>query len=169
MSVIQKKVCMLGDFAVGKTSLVRRFVEGRFDERYLSTIGVTISRKTVSLSPDHVLHLIIWDLAGGDEWIYTNHGYLRGAAGGFLVCDATRPATLKHIHLYAQQLRQANPGASLVMAVNKSDLGFDAPELEAHLGQLSAQLNIPYWLTSAKTGDGVEALFQALALSLEKV
>ena len=66
MHTVQKKVCLLGDFAVGKTSLIRRFVEGRFDDRYLSTIGVKISRKTVTRA-DHLLNLLIWDLAGGDE------------------------------------------------------------------------------------------------------
>ncbi len=169
MSVIQKKICMLGDFAVGKTSLVRRFVEGRFDDRYLSTIGVTISRKTIVREGVHILNLIIWDLAGGDEWIHTNHGYMRGAAGALLVCDATRPATFKHAALYVGQIRQMNPSAGLVLAVNKSDLDFDAPTLEAQMRQVGAELDIPYGFTSAKTGQGVEGLFHILAASLEKV
>ncbi|MBK8429800.1 MAG: hypothetical protein IPL28_00260 [Chloroflexi bacterium] len=64
MNTIQKKVCLLGDFAVGKTSLVRRFVEGRFDDRYLSTIGVKISRKTITRA-EYILNLLVWDLGRG--------------------------------------------------------------------------------------------------------
>ena len=68
MRTVQKKVCMLGDFAVGKTSTVQRFVEGIFDDRYLSTIGVKINRKQLTVD-DYVATLLIWDLAGGDDFV----------------------------------------------------------------------------------------------------
>jgi GTPase SAR1 family protein len=71
--VIQAKICLLGDFAVGKTSLVRQFVEGRFDEKYLSTIGVKVSRKIVS-RPNLELHFLLWDLAGRERFTrYENY------------------------------------------------------------------------------------------------
>ncbi len=99
MNEIQKKVCLLGDFAVGKTSLVRRFVEGRFDDKYLSTIGVKISRKTLA-RPYGALHLIVWDLAGGEEF-GAESSYLRGAAGALIVGDLTRRETLESFERYA--------------------------------------------------------------------
>ena len=89
MSAVQKKVCLLGDFAVGKTSLIRRYVEDRFDDKYLSTIGVKISRKIVQ-RPDYALTLLIWDLAGGDDINQLSRRYLLGAVGAILVCDLTR-------------------------------------------------------------------------------
>ena len=119
MSVIQKKVCLLGEFAVGKTSLIRRFVEGKFEEKYLSTIGVAVSRKSVQLD-DYTVKLLIWDLAGGDD--YTNSSYLLGAAGGIIVCDLTRIDTLNALTIYHRQLRLANPKAQIVLIANKVDL-----------------------------------------------
>ncbi len=67
MTAIQRKVCLLGDYSVGKTSLVRRFVEGQFDDKYLSTIGVRISRRTM-VRADKEINLLIWDLAGAQEF-----------------------------------------------------------------------------------------------------
>lgn len=93
MKVVQRKVCLLGDFAVGKTSLVRRFVDNRFDDKYLSSIGVKVSRKTLNRS-DHTLNLLIWDLVGGNEFSRREIGYLVGAAGALLVCDLTRLETV---------------------------------------------------------------------------
>lgn len=88
MKVVQKKVCLLGDFAVGKTSLVRRFVEGHFEDKYLSTIGVKVARK--SLDRDETkLNLLIWDLVGGNEFSRSETGYLLGTAGALVVCDLT--------------------------------------------------------------------------------
>lgn len=166
MKVIQKKVCLLGDFAVGKTSLVRQFVEGRFDDRYLSTIGVKISRKTL-IRPNHQLNLLLWDLAGSEEYDDTESGYLRGAAGALLVCDLTREATLPSLARYAYQLRRMTPTAKLVVLANKADLADQRRiELEA-LHNTAVELNTRYFLTSAKTGENVEDAFAYLADLLE--
>src|SRR5512147_1281675 len=113
MTVIQKKVCLLGDFAVGKTSLVRRYVEGRFDDKYLSTIGVKISRKTLARSTG-TLNLLIWDLAGSDEFNTIAPSYLRGAAGALIVCDLTRPETLKVFAQYAEMLHSQAANVPLI-------------------------------------------------------
>lgn len=162
MKVIQKKVCLLGDFAVGKTSLVRRFIEDRFDDRYLSTIGVKISRKTIS-RPTHNLNLLLWDLAGSEEYSDTQSGYLRGAAGALLVCDLTREATLPSLARYATQLRQLTPTAQLVVLANKADLTSERRIELATLQDITNQLDTQYFLTSAKTGDNVEEAFNYLA------
>jgi small GTP-binding protein len=162
MSVIQKKVCLLGDFAVGKTSLVRRFVEGRFDDRYLSTIGVKISRKSL-IRPDHTVNLLVWDLAGGDEHNDNGTGYLRGAAGALIVCDLTRRETMAGLTRYTQQVRLVNPTAQIVLLANKVDLTEERQISAAELDHLASQLACPVLHTSAKTGQGVAEGFEQLA------
>lgn len=165
MHTVQKKVCLLGDFAVGKTSLIRRFVEGRFDDRYLSTIGVKISRKTVTRA-DHLLNLLIWDLAGGDEFSLQS-SYLRGAAGALIACDLTRASTLAAFDRYTEQLWALNPGAPVVFIGNKVDLVAERAITDAELLAASQRLGGPCVRTSAKTGEQVEAAFALLAEQLE--
>ena len=162
MPVIQKKICLLGEFAVGKTSLVRRFVEGRFDDKYLSTIGVKISRKTIE-HQDTILKLLIWDLAGGEDFSRMGPSYLQGSAGALIVGDLTRPDTLTTWVAHAKQIRAINPKAVLVFAANKADLVDERRVNEADLLASSQFLGGAYRLTSAKTGEGVEAAFTALA------
>lgn len=162
MAVIQKKVCLLGDFAVGKTSLVRRFVEGRFDDKYLSTIGVKISRRTLTIETNTV-NLLLWDLAGGDEFSAVENGYLRGAAGALIVCDLTRRDTITSYQRYSQQLRAASPAAVVAFLANKVDLTAQRAISDDELDALCLHLDGPCYQTSAKTGQGVEAAFATLA------
>ena len=90
--MIQKKVCMLGGFAVGKTSLVARFVSSLFSEKYLSTVGVKVDKKAVHVDGRDVT-LMIWDIYGQDEFQTVQHSQLRGMAGYLLVIDGTRRGT----------------------------------------------------------------------------
>lgn len=163
---INKKVCLLGDFAVGKTSLVRRFVYDRFEDKYLSTIGVKVSRKPMVLSHhDQLVDLgiILWDIAGTREFDQMRASYLRGAAGVVLVCDLTRPDTFQHLPSYCDDLHQICPAAQLILAANKTDLvdqlRLSPSEVEAY----AAERQIHYFLTSARSGDQVETLFRELA------
>lgn len=164
--VVQKKICLLGDFAVGKTSLIRRFVEGRFDDRYLSTIGVKISRKPMEMA-DFTLNLLIWDLAGGDDFSKTGASYLRGAVAALIVCDLTRPDTLAGFAYYADQMRQINPGTSLLFAGNKADLAEERAITAEELHTISQELGGTYLDTSAKTGHQVELAFDLLAQQIK--
>ena len=171
VSSLSKKVCLLGDFAVGKTSLVRRFVYDLFDDKYISTMGVKVSRKVVSLPRgEDVLELtmMLWDLAGGEEFDRVRTSYLRGAAGAVVVCDLTRPETLEALQTYADELWAVSPGAYVIVAANKHDLvealasegqAWTSPE---QVEAAAADLGAAWHLTSAKTGEGVEALFQHL-------
>lgn len=162
MPPIQKKVCLLGDFAVGKTSLIRRLVEGKFEDKYLSTIGTKISRKTVQVN-NRQLNMLIWDLAGGEQFEKMTHSYYRGAAGAIIVYDVTRPETQESILSYAQSFLDVNPQAVLMLAGNKIDLIEEtAVSLEA-LAALAKYYHASYLLTSAKTGQSVEHLFLMLA------
>ena len=165
MTVIQKKVCLLGDFGVGKTSLVRRFVEGHFDDKYLSTIGVRISRKTLQRSSG-TLNLLLWDLAGAQEF-NTQSSYLVGVAAALIVCDLTRRETLASYTKYVQQVRAVSPVAPLVFVGNKADLTAEREITEEELRGYSETLGGDYVLASAKTGEGVEPAFELLAEKVE--
>jgi small GTP-binding protein len=169
---LQKKVCLLGDFAVGKTSLVRRSVEGRFDERYLSTIGVKVDRKELHLAPLQEggspleLTLMLWDLAGGPEFSPVAPSYYRGAAGAILTCDLTRSETLAGLGRYVRGFLAVNPTARLVMAANKVDLLEERHLSDQELDRAAVMYQVPLFLTSAKTGERVEEMFQQLGLLL---
>src|SRR5690349_3217080 len=90
---MQKKICLLGTYAVGKSSLTERFVKSIFSHRYHTTVGVHIQKKTVDVDGEPI-DLIVWDLAGEDEFVSLRTAYLRGAGGYVLVADGTRPNTL---------------------------------------------------------------------------
>lgn len=161
-----KKICLLGEFAVGKTSLVRRFVYDRFDDKYLSTIGVKVSRKTVSVMQDDAnidITMLLWDLAGGEKFDQLRTTYMRGSSGALLVCDLTRADTLHQLERYASEMRNVNPDARFVIAANKMDVP-DQHQLTLEDVQLAAtKLGISYYLTSAKVGEQVTIAFRQLA------
>lgn len=166
---LNKKICLLGDFAVGKTSLVRRFVYSMFDDRYISTIGVKVSRKTLTIPHGTQavdLTLLIWDLAGSEEFNRMQSSYLRGAAGAVLVWDLTRPETILRIKTYHQNLLEINPQARFVLAGNKADLVAAPGLLDQELERFSQAHGIPVFLTSAKTGENVEEAFVTLGALL---
>ncbi len=160
-----RKICILGDFAVGKTSLVQRFVNNQFSDRYLTTLGVKVDTKQVALEDGRALKLAIWDVAGTDAPTQLFLRYARGAAGYLLVADRTRPETLDA----CVRLRDAVAGAvrplPYVFLGNKSDL-VD----QCRLQLVSAQSRLPDaldWLeTSALTGEGVELAFRRLAAGM---
>ena len=169
MIALSKKICLLGDYAVGKTSLVRRFVYNLFDDKYLSTIGVKVSRKIIVLpGKDDLIELtlMVWDLAGSEEYDTMRASYLRGAAGAIIVCDLTRPATLDSVPLYAAELHRVNPNARLVIAANKADLHDQHQITAEQIAAQTAALHVAHYLTSAKTGANVEAVFRHLGQHL---
>ncbi len=168
MLTLSKKVCLLGDFAVGKTSLVRRFVYDLFDDRYLSTIGVKVSRKTIAVAREQdlvELTLMLWDLAGGEEFTFMGTSYLRGASGMILVGDLTRPATFDALPRYMAAAEQVGPRLPLLLAANKIDLLGDSEsddETVQQVKSLAQALSAPLYLTSALNGDEVEGAFRHL-------
>lgn len=166
MKTVSKKVCLLGDYAVGKTSLVRRFVYDLFDEKYISTIGVKVSRKTVAVpredGPFVELTMMLWDLAGSEDFSQMRGSYLRGSAGAILVCDLTRPDSLEATASYLADLHKVSPEAISILVANKSD----SPEQRLRLQEirgLADSLGIDWFVTSAATGDNVEEMFRHLA------
>jgi small GTP-binding protein len=162
-TAIQKKICLLGEFAVGKTSLVRRFVYDRFDDKYLSTIGVKVSRKQIEHADLPPLNLLIWDLAGGEDFRGAQANYLKGTAGALLVCDLTRATTLPPLEGYYDRLQKLSDSTPVVVLANKVDLAEERQISEAELEELAERLNAPLFITSAKTGDRVEEAFNRLS------
>lgn len=158
---VQKKVCVLGAFAVGKTSLVGRFVKNVFDERYLTTVGVKIDRKDVEAG-DETVRMVLWDIQGEDELQPIRPSYMKGASGCLLVVDGTRPETLD----VARRLKvwgQANAGdIPFLMLLNKSDLTAEWALQDGDL-QGDGRPGCRVIATSAKTGEGVEEAFRILA------
>ena len=119
--MLHKKICMLGSFAVGKTSLILRFVESIFSDRYLTTVGVKIDKKIVSVDGQDVT-LILWDLYGEDEFQKMRMSYLRGASGYLLVADGTRSASLDKALSIQQEAEKIFGATPFVVALNKCDL-----------------------------------------------
>ncbi len=162
--MLQKKICMLGSFAVGKTSLVRRFVESIYSDVYQTTVGVKIDKKNVQnvQVEDKEVSLVLWDIYGEDDYQKMRWTYLRGASGYLLVADGTRKATLEKAVSLEQKVREEVGVIPFVLVINKSDLIRDW-ELDSVLeSQLAAQgWNI--LRSSAKTGEGVEDSFALLA------
>lgn len=154
--MIQKKVCMVGVYGTGKTSLVQRFVHSMFSERYLSTVGVKIDRKPIQLDGAD-LTLVLWDLAGRDGHEDITVSYLRGSHAVLYVADGTRRETCDQLPELQALVRQAAGEIPEVLALNKSDLK-ERWALSAGDEQgLSKAFDLVR--TSAKTGDGVEETF----------
>lgn len=161
LPILQKKVCMLGAYAVGKTSLVSRFVRSIFSEKYQTTVGVKIDKKTVRVG-DREMSLILWDLVGEDEYIQVRMSYLRGTAGYLLVADGLRRATLdKAVEL--QQRAEGEVGKlPFILLINKFDVMDEWEIKESDIASLSAT-GWQVVATSAKSGIGVQETFLELA------
>ena len=158
---LQKKICMLGAFAVGKTSLVRRYVDSIFSDRYLTTVGVKIDKRMVTVGGSEV-SLILWDIAGEDDISQVRTSYVRGAAGYLLVVDGTRPGTVDVAQSIQQRVEAEVGKLPFVVLLNKRDLQSLWSVSEEHIAALEwAGWNVQ--LTSARSGEGVEEAFQALA------
>jgi len=158
--MLQKKICMLGAFAVGKTSLVAQFIHSIFSDKYYTTIGVKIDKKELTIGTQRV-NLVLWDLAGEDDFLQVHMSYLRGSSGYLLVVDGTRAVTLDTARSLQERVEAAIGHVPFVLMVNKSDLiaGWEISE------ELLANLKEKGWdviRTSARSGLGVEEAFQIL-------
>ena len=159
--MIQKKICMLGASAVGKTSLVQRYVQGIFNDQYLTTVGVKIDKKPIDLGEQKVL-MMLWDLQGEDRFHKVQMSYLRGTSGYLLVADGTRRETLDRALTLKEEAESVIGDAPFTLLLNKVDLTDDW-EIEE---TMIATLEDRGWRvvkTSAKTGDHVEETFINLA------
>jgi small GTP-binding protein len=170
--LIKKKICLLGSFAVGKTSLIERFVNNRFDEKYLTTIGVMISQKTLTpfQNPEDSqfiqYNFLIWDIAGMDEFDTVVKNYYRGAAGALAVADLTRQETVSQLEVICNRFRLVSPAAQLLIIGNKLDILQESDKNITGLKIMASNFSTEFLLTSAKTGEGVEDAFMQLAQTI---
>ncbi|MBT2325576.1 GTP-binding protein [Variovorax paradoxus] len=164
--MLQKKICLLGAFGVGKTSLVRRYVDTIFSDAYLTTVGVKIDKKVLRVGAQEVA-LILWDIAGEDEVSAVRVSYLRGAAGYLLVVDGTRPETLETAASIQRRIGAELGAVPFFVLLNKADLLEDWAIAPARIEVLEAE-GWTFRRTSAKTGMGVEETFQELAALLAR-
>ena len=162
--MIVKKICMLGGFAVGKTSLVSQYISSIFSDKYLSTVGVKVDRKTVSVNGQDVT-LMLWDLYGEDGFQTVQKSYLRGASGYLLVVDGTRFQTLAAARDLQQRAVSVVGDVPLVVALNKADLASQWQVDDRALIDI-AEKGWPIIRTSAKTGIGVQELFERLTRAM---
>lgn len=158
--MIQKKVCMLGAFATGKTSLVARFVKSIFSDKYHTTVGVKIDKKVLKFNGQDVM-LMLWDLAGEDEFNKVQMSYLRGSAGYILVVDGTRRSTLDKAFSLQKNVEETIGKIPCVLVLNKSDLLEDW-EIDGNTVEELVNKGLSVIKGSAKTGEGVEELFLSL-------
>lgn len=175
---ISKKVALLGSHAVGKTSLISRFVYQKFSDKYLTTIGLKVDKKTVDIQ-DHRIDLVIWDIAGRDNTSEIPYYYLRGCSGIIYVIDTTRESTFSDLDKKVKELKEMVSGVKIFIAANKADLFLSEEELasgqdtvamllknEEFVATLEKIPMKPDFITSAKTGMNVENMFLGLGKSM---
>ena len=155
--MVSKKIILTGNFSVGKTSLFNRFINNQFDEKYITTIGVKVNKKTVELDGEEV-SLVLWDVAGEVTQDKVPTSYFLGSHGILYVFDLTRPTSWRNIRTDLEYLKNLLPFAVIKVVGNKKDL-LSAEEIEEVRKELPAKWDI---LTSAKTGENVETLFMEL-------
>jgi len=155
--MIKKKICMLGSFAVGKTSLVQQFVNSIFSEKYHTTIGVKIDQKNVLIDGNEVT-LMLWDIHGEDEFQKVKPAYIMGSAGYFIIMDGTRRNSIE-TGLELQKMVEKTIGrVPFIILINKADLQ-DSWEISNEDIQQLKSMGKEVMLTSAKTGEAVEEAF----------
>ncbi len=165
---LKLKICLCGEEAVGKTSLIRRFVEDAFDDKHIATLGAKVTKKELQVkmpdSGDPMRAILgVWDILG--HWglgEFLRDSYFRGAQGLLAVCDVTRPLTLARLEGWKQAATKATGQIPTFVVANKVDLIEDQKLGEDKIRAFSRRSGSPYMLTSAKTGAGVEGAFRRL-------
>ncbi len=165
--ILKKKICMIGSYAVGKTSLVRRFVKGIFSDHYLTTVGVKIDKKTIIID-SWTVDLLLWDLEGNGTLSSVKSTYLKNAAGYFLVADGAREATFTDALSLQKEVEALLGKVPFVLLLNKYDLTNQWSISPETIAELKTQgWSVLY--TSAKDGLGVEEAFTLLTQKLLEV
>lgn len=167
-----KKICILGDTKVGKTSIVNRYVKEEFQEDYTPSIGTKVSKRNVTITdPSHqiqgmIVNLMIWDLLGQREHAALHKVYYAGAEGGIVVCDATRLETVKELGFWVDNFRNVVPGkAPIIVAINKVDATSDGDKdgVIGAVKEACRTLNVAYIEVSARSGGNIEQLFYTVS------
>lgn len=163
--IFTSKLILTGDFKVGKTSLIKRFIENLFQESYISTIGVEISKKTVILDEETKVNFVLWDIGGQiSSMAPYRHRFYEGASAAFIVIDRTRAGNLESVNRWYTEILESVPQKiPIVIVGNKSDLQKELVISEEDIKIVAKQLNFHYILTSALTGENVNEAFLYIA------
>jgi small GTP-binding protein len=159
--MISRKVILTGSFGVGKTSLFNQFIYQKFDDKYLTTIGVKVNNKIVEANNQKV-SMMVWDIAGEVSQDKVPVSYFLGASGIIYVMDLSRPLTFANLETDIQFLREVAPNSDILIIANKVDL-VTPDQLESILQDIPHAWD---YATSAKTGENVEVLFLDMAKRL---
>lgn len=169
---IQKKILMLGDGAVGKTSLIRRFVVNKFDDKYIATIGTRITAKDMQIELNGApiyLKLQVWDILGQKGYKRLHQSSFKGVDGVFMVADITGRDTLESLRDYwIPEVHSIAGPVPMIILANKSDLIAQAQFDERYLKEFAAEYKVPSYLTSAKNAENVERAFEVLGKKILK-
>lgn len=170
---LKKKICVLGDPAVGKTSLIRRYVYDEFDDKYITTLGAKVSKKELFLMFNPTgsngyninLTLSIWDILGqkDESTLRVRPVYYKGSSGALLIVDITRRDTLVSLHDWVNSVFTITGKIPMVLLGNKVDLYKSARVFYDDLDEIGKKFNFPVFLSSAKTGSNVENAFYKLS------
>ncbi len=175
---IKGKVCLLGDVAVGKTSLIRRFVFDTFEDKYISTIGAKVTKKSLKIPyPEFErqidLTLMIWDIMGQHadrlpstltqyEQYVPPKNYFRNAKGAIIVCDITREDTFNNMKKWITHLFDLSGEVPLILTGNKLDLLSETDFPISKISDYAKETNGESLLASAKSGENVEKMFYTI-------
>jgi small GTP-binding protein len=159
---VKKKICLVGDPAVGKTSLIRKYVTDIFDDKYIGTLGTKVTKKRLLIEEPEInydLTLAIWDILGQKEFQRIQNMAYKGAKGVLLVCDLTRIETLNSLENWYSSIKQITNEIPKVILANKCDLTIHEFG-DDDINTIAKNMNdAPYIITSAKTGDNVNEAF----------
>lgn len=171
---MKMKVCLVGEAAVGKTSLIRRFVLDDFDDKYIQTLGTKVSKKElVTQAPDSSgelkVDMTIWDIMGQKGFReLLKEAYFYGAKGILAVCDVTRRRTLEDLDDWIEGVYSVTGRIPIEFLANKVDLKDEGEVGEEEMVQAARAYDSPFRFTSAKSGVNVEIAFQSLAERIAK-
>ncbi|UCH89466.1 MAG: GTP-binding protein [Thermoplasmata archaeon] len=160
-----KKVVLIGDESVGKTSMIRRFVLDKFDDRYISTLGTKVTKRNLTIregSSVNNITFMIWDIMGQKRFEKIQSVAFKNAHGSFIVCDVTKKDSLEHIEVWLDLLYRVTRDIPLVLLANKIDLEEQCVVQEDDVKEIASKYGVPYYFTSAKTGENVNKAFLAL-------
>ena len=166
---MKTKICLVGEAAVGKTSLIRRFVQDEFDDRYITTLGAKVSKREMVFDlPDRKqiqMDITVWDIMGEKGFRdLLKDAFFHGAKGVLAVADLTRYSTLKELDDWIQGVFKVVGEIPVVYAINKIDLKDEVMILygDKEISEASRAFEAPYFYASAKTGENVDLVFRRL-------
>ncbi len=169
---IKAKICLVGEVAVGKTSLVKRFVLDTFDDRYVATVGTKVTKRTVPVEwrgAPAKMDLMIWDIMGEKGFrALLKEAYFEGCEGVIAVCDLTRKDTLYDLNNWIALTKKQVGNVPIVFLGNKADLRDRIAVAEEDLRRLGSIHSAPALLSSAKTGENVETAFAEVAKAVAR-